>query len=233
MTTYTFIAKPSTQFVNWNDPTVWAGGVFPNAADADVIFPRITTSGGDVFWSVVTVPGGLSFSAHSVSIRNNVLWMFGNLTVSGDFALDPGGSVEMRGGILSVGSLENNGTQINRNGQIFVAGLLTNNTEIVGSGLTITAGSLTNTGLLAATSGDMTVNVTAGGFTNLSGSTLTGGTYQAGGDAGGYDSTLYLNVGGVIATNATDIVLNGGEIASYDTASSTFVPLESSLHLIS
>ena len=74
--------------------------------------------------------------------------------------------------------------------------------EIVGQGLTVTAAGLNNAGELAAASGDLTVNITRGGFTNLSGSTLTGGTYLA-----TYSGNLFLNVGGVIAVDAAKIEL--------------------------
>jgi FG-GAP-like repeat len=239
MTTYTFIAKSSTQFVNWSDPTVWAGGVVPNASDADAIFPTVTTSGGAIYASVVRINQGQSFSTRSVSLTNNDLWLTGsllsptNLTIAGDFALNTGGELILDHASVSAGSMETTDRQVHGSGQISVAGLLSNAAEIIGNGLIITAGSLTNSGLLGAASGDMTVNVSNGGFSNLSGSTLTGGTYLAGGSAGGYNSTLYLNVGGLIVNNAADIVLNAGAIASYDSGSSTFVPLESSLQTVS
>ena len=44
MTAYTFIASASQEFVNWNTPSVWAGGMFPNSTSADVIIPEITTT---------------------------------------------------------------------------------------------------------------------------------------------------------------------------------------------
>jgi len=62
MTTYAFIGKASSHSVNWNDPSVWAGGVFPNSSTADVVFPKITTSGGNIYTSFVTISNAQSYS---------------------------------------------------------------------------------------------------------------------------------------------------------------------------
>ncbi|MGB9368466.1 MAG: FG-GAP-like repeat-containing protein [Xanthobacteraceae bacterium] len=233
MTTYTFIAKASTFSVNWNDPTVWAGGIVPNAADADVTIPTITTGSGSIFDSLLNIAGNESFSTRSISLTNNTIWVNGSLAAAGGVAINTGGDLRvLNGGVLSVGSLENNGF-VGGSGQIHVSGMLVNDTSLSGfNGLTITAAGLTNTGILGASSGDMTLTVTSGGFTSLSGSTLTGGTYQTGSPFGVFNGTIHLNVGGVIAANAADILLYGGDIFSFDSASSTYIPLQSSLQSI-
>src|SRR4051812_25522735 len=101
MTTYTFTPKVSTQIVNWNDPTVWIGALVPNAADADVIFPTVTTSGGSIYSSIVNINNGESFSTRSVSLSNNVLWVKGALTAAGDIGLHAGSNL-LLGGSVSV-----------------------------------------------------------------------------------------------------------------------------------
>jgi hypothetical protein len=217
MTTSTFIPKSSTQFVNWSDPTVWSGGVVPNGPSVDVVIP--TTK-------IVS------------TISNNDLLLDGSLTVAHNLNILTGGEIDLgfgsAGGSLSVGSLDNQGL-IQRHGSINCSGLFLNEmtAEVIGSGLSLTTASLSNTGLLVAASGNLTVTVSPGGFTNLSGSTLTGGSYQAGTTANQEAKTLYLNVGGVIATDAANISLDGGgAIYSFDDASGTYVSITSSLHLV-
>jgi hypothetical protein len=226
MTTYTFTAKPTTQFVNWSDPSVWVGGVFPNSPDADVVFPTITMSGGNIYSSFVTIANSESFSVNSVSITNNFLVIHGSLSAN-DLAVLTSGEIDTYlGSTLSVGSLENGG-DIQGSGQIQVSGLLSNIGGIAG-GVSVTAAGLNNIGQIHAASGTLTVTVSSGGFTNLSGSTLTGGTYSAGG--GSIPSTLDLNVGSLIVSDAANIAMDaGGAIASFDPNSSTYVPLQSSL----
>ena len=231
MTTYSFIAKAGSQFVEWNDPTVWAGGVFPNSSDANVIFPTIT-AGGNIYVSFVTIGNGQSFLVNSVSLTNNTLLDDGTLSVTNDFAIMTGGEIDMMG-TLSVGSLENDGVDIQGQGQVNVAGALTNTTSIIGSGLTVTAAGLTNSGKLQAASGNLTINVNSGGFTNLSGSTLSGGTYAAGFQGNTTPNVLDLNVGAVITVDAATIQLDGGgAIASFDSGSAQYIPLQSSLATI-
>jgi len=239
MTTFTFIGKASTQFVEWNDPTVWAGGVVPNSPTADVVFPEIT-SGGNIYTSFVTIGSGESFAADSVSITDNDLELEGTLTVTNAVDVKAGGEIAMSGtnlsgGILNAGSLivesavEPGNGQIQGAGQINVSGMVTNDAAIVGSGLSLSAGSLDNVGSLIA-SGNFTVTVNSGGFSNLSGSTLTGGTYEA---ISGVGSVLDLNVGAVITTDAANMQLsNGGDIQSFDAGSSSYVSLQTSLTTI-
>ncbi len=229
MTTYSFIASANSQFVNWNDPSVWAGGVVPDSADADVIFPTITQGGGGLYVSFVTISSGQNYAVRSVNITNNYLLLDGSLSVSNDLALQTGGEIDI-GGTLSAGSLENDGTDIQGYGQINVAGTIANQTSIVGSGLTVTAAGLSNSGALIAASGNLTVDIDSGGFTNLSGSTVTGGTYSAGSAGNTLPNTLFLNIGGVITEDAADIEINGGgAIECYDSNAVQYVPLQSSL----
>jgi hypothetical protein len=228
MTTYTFMAKrgATTTFVDWNDPTVWVGGVFPNSLSADVVIPSLSSG-----WAI-TIESGQSYSVNSVSLTGNVLIIDGTLSVTNGFSIMSGGEIDMAGN-LSVGSLVNDGVDIQGNGQVSVVGTITNQTSIIGDGLTVTAGGLDNTGTLQASSGDLTVTVTSGGFTNLSGSTLTGGTYGAGFDGNTSPNILYLNIGGTIAVDAANIeILGGGDIDCYDASSSAYVPIEQTLQTI-
>jgi hypothetical protein len=231
MTTYTFTTTGSTQFVDWSNPSAWIGGVVPNSADADVVFPTVTIlSTGDVYHSFVSVTSPVT--VNSISLTNNYLLTYSTLSVANAVAINHGGEIDMYGGSLSAGSVQNNGNDIQGDGQVHVSGTLTNNSSIIGSGLTLTVANLVNAGTLQAASGDLTVNVAAGGFADLSGTTLTGGTYAAGyaGNTSANSNTLYLNVGGLIVSDAATIALyGGGAIDSFDNNSGNYVPLQSSL----
>jgi hypothetical protein len=101
MTTYNFIGKASSQSVNWNDPSVWAGGVFPNSSTADVVFPKITTSDGNIYTSFVTISNAQSYSANTVSITDNYLLLGGILSVTSAVNVMTGGEIDVTGGTLS------------------------------------------------------------------------------------------------------------------------------------
>src|SRR4051812_42086596 len=215
MTTSTFIPKSSTQSVNWSDPSIWSGGVVPNGASVDVVIPTTTlVSTGQPYRSTVTESetytiGSLAISDNSLifngsfAVAHDLSSTRGNLTVNGALAVVGNlllNSVTLdmgfpSSGSLSIGSCDNNG-QIQRAGNISCSGAFLNEGQIVGIGLSLTTASLTNTGGLVASSGDLTVTVSQGGFTNLSGTTLTGGTYSAFADPAGTNSSggLYLNV---------------------------------------
>jgi hypothetical protein len=233
MTTTTFLADSAHQFVNWNDPARWSGGVVPNSPAVDVIIPKITANpSGATYVSFVQVTD--TFTVSSLSLANNyvILNGAGNLTVAHDLTISDFGEIDMNGAVsLSAGSIDNNGFDIQGSGTITTTGLFLNETAVFGSGLNLTAGSFTNVGALNAGGGNLTVTVTPGGFTNLSGSTLSGGTYRAAGSAASND--LSLNVGSVIDTDAADIQIDfSGTIYSYDDVSHAYVSLASSLHSI-
>ena len=234
MTTATFIPNSNQAFVNWSDPARWSTGVVPNDPAVDVIIPTTTVvATGQPYVSFITETG--TYAVGSLAISNNYLLLNGKLNVTHDVNLFAGGEIDMRAGSsLSAVSIDNNGIDIQGSGSINVSGAFLNETLVVGSGLSLTAASLNNTGALFATSGNLNVTVNPGGFTNLSGSTLTGGSYQAGyGNQVANSSGLYLNVGGVIATDAASISLNGGgAIYSFDDVSHSYVSITSSLHSI-
>ncbi len=232
MTTTTFLADSAHRAVNWNDPARWSGGVVPNSPTVDVIIPEITVNGsGNPYISVLSLFD--TYTVSSLSLTYNDLFLNGaGLTAAHNLDISPVGEINMVGvSSLSAASIDNNGIQISGSGTITTTGLFLNETKVFGSGLNLTAGSLTNTGALIALGGGFTVTVTPGGFTNLSGSTLSGGMYRSADTAG--INTLYLNVGGVIATDAADIQIDLlGAIYSYDDVSHAYVPLQSSLHTI-
>ena len=234
MTAYTFIASASQEFVNWNTPSVWAGGMFPNSTSADVIIPEITTSDGSRYNSIITISSGQSYSANSVSITDNILELDGALSVTNAVNLMTGAEIDMDG-TLSAGSLslEDGSTNVQGSGLINVSGTILNDTSIIGNGLTVSASAFTNDGKVQAASGNLTLTVSPGGFSNFSGSTLAGGTYSAGFEGNTTLNTLAFNVGGLIVTDAANIQLNGGgSIQSFDSNSSEYVPIQSSLTTI-
>jgi hypothetical protein len=226
MTTYAFDPTTTDQSVDWDDATIWAGGVVPNGADADVEFP-IVYFNGSPYTYFVGIASGESVAVRSVAL-DDYLELYGALSVSRDLTENAGAEIDILGGTLEFGSLVNNGFDIQGQGEVQSPGVLTNDSEIIGEGLTISVAGLVNSGSLLAASGDLTVEVNAGGFTNLVGSTLTGGTYQ-GGPAGSAGATLYLNVGAAITTIAADVVFDGGDIQSYDPSSGQYLSLLSTV----
>jgi hypothetical protein len=220
MATVTFIPKSSTSSANWEDPTIWSGDVVPNDPSVDVV---ISTP---VSGQPTTITAGAAHSIGSLSISNDYLTLTASLTIAHDVNISPGAIIDTHVSMSVGGSLTNNGMDIGSRGSLSVSGLFQNQSLIVGDGLTVTAGSFTNTGQLQASGGDLTVTVAPGGFTNLSGSTLTGGAYTARG------GSVYLNVGGLIATDAATINLDGGMVYSYDDVGHAYISVNSSLHSI-
>jgi hypothetical protein len=232
MATITFIPDSLHQQADWDDPARWTGGVVPNNLTVDVIVPTTTfVATGDPYFSTINEFG--FHAAGSLTISDNSLIIQGNLAVSHNVDLAATASIQTNGS-LTAASIDNNGYGgIYGSGHVTVTGQFLNETQVGGS-LLLTAGSLTNTGTLT-TAGENTVVVNHGGFTNLSGSTLSGGSYQAGVDLANSprNFNLYLNVGGVIATDAANILLGtAGHIYSFDDVSHTYVSIQSSVHSI-
>jgi hypothetical protein len=227
MTTYTFIPKLSTQNVSWNDPSIWSTGVVPNSPDADVIIPAVTRSDGFPYISVIGLSSPPNYSINSLSLSGNRLQILGNLAVAANVTLinANGTELDMLGGNLSAASVTNNST-ITSKGHIDVAGTLTNNGKVDSSGLLVlTAQQLQNNGTLNGAQGALVVNVTGAPASN----TLTGGTYAV------ESGELQLNVtaGVVITHDAANILYTAaGQISSFDSATSSYIPLESSLQQI-
>jgi hypothetical protein len=138
MTTYIFQPTTTEQTVDWSDPAVWIGGVVPDGASADVVFPVVTLSGGGTDYSFVSIASYESYSVDSVSLTQNYLTINGDLMVATDFAVQAGGEIDMGGGTLDVDTLENGGSDIQGYGQVNTTGVLTNNSSIISSDSTLT-----------------------------------------------------------------------------------------------
>ena len=106
MTTYTF--QKASLDANWSDPTIWSGGIFPNAPDADVIIPTLIVNGSS-YSSTINIQSAQNFSIRSLSITNNFLQIDGSLNVSGHIAVNTAGNLRGFRGHISAGSLDNNG----------------------------------------------------------------------------------------------------------------------------
>ena len=231
MATYTFIGKALTGSDNWDDPSVWSGGMVPNAPDADVVFPTITNAAtNQTYESDVTIKPGESYSAASVDVANNYLILDGSLSVAGAVDLNNGSLlVDTSGGTLSFGSLQTEGSEIQGSGTLASPGPVTNDGVIYGNGLVLRVGSFQNTGSLVAEGGPLTLEVTGGtgAFANLSDGTLTGGVYEA------FD-TLDLDGGGPIVTDAATLELNSPQagINTLDPVTGDPVPLQQTLQTI-
>jgi hypothetical protein len=235
MTPYIFQPTTTDQFVDWSDPAVWIGGAIPDVPSAEVVIQAVAPSGGGTDTAFISVASDESYSVDSVQLASNFLTIDGVLTVAADFALQAGGAIDVEGGTLDAGTLENNGSDIQGYGQVTTTGVLTNNSEIVGEDLTLTLGGLVNGGTLVAVFGNLVVQVPSG-FAQFSDGGLTGGAYIAGyaGNTAANSNTLYFNIGGVVTTDSAAITLNsGGAIDSFDSASSSYVSIQSTLNLVS
>ncbi len=229
MATYTFVPNVSQQSVDWGNTASWSGGVAPNSADADVVFPGVTyTNSGDYFVSTISIAQGLSYLVNSISLTQNEIEIAGTLTVNNAFDVNAGGEIDMGDGTLNAGSLTTAGFDLQGEGQVNVTGSMINQSMILGLGLIINAATFDNQGELIANQ-SLTLNVGAGGFANFSGGALSGGTYEA-----AEDSVLYLNIGGAITTDDADMILagTGGAIDTYNSAQSAYASLQSTLSLI-
>ena len=238
MTTY---AVATTGVLNWDAASTWNPNVVPNSVGADVVIQARLPA------STLTINPGESFTIHSLDeetsytdlIIDGVLAIGGTLTPG---ATDFAHAVQLGGGTLSAPKLETN--TLGGYGSVIVAGNLTNDSTITGmapppgagpvaSTLSLNFGSLTNTGSIIAQGPNETVVLTQTGPLNTPGfpnfpyeGTVTGGTLVA--ESGG---TLDINLGGAITNDDGDVQLIGpsSTIASYDSASGTYVPLQATL----
>ena len=242
VTTYTVA---STGALNWDAASTWNPNVVPNSADADVtIQARLPTS-------ALTINPGESFTIHTLDQETTYteLVIDGSLAIDGTIgrvATDLAYAIQLDGGTLSAPALTT--SNLTGYGSLTVAGNLTNNSTITGtaqpsgsgsvaSTLSLTFGSLTNTGSIIAQGPNVTVvlaqtgHVSIPGFPNLTyQGTVTGGTLVA--EAGG---VLDINLGGNITNDdgAVQLIGPSSTVASYDTASGTYLPLQATLQTIS
>ncbi|MBV9825658.1 MAG: hypothetical protein JO001_08285 [Alphaproteobacteria bacterium] len=234
MTTYTFNPTTLNFSQDWGNPGIWAGGVVPNAPDADVLFPPIYAYGIPYNYEV-DIDANAAYTVRSLTMNADYLNVAGALTVTQQIAVNTGGEIDMAGGVLTAGGLTIQGVDIQGPGTVQCTGSVVVDSEIVGNGLSVAAASLTNNGQLVAASGNLTITVAPGGFTNLSGGTLTGGSYFA-----GYQTltvpnsnVLYMNVGQTLTTDAAAINLGGGgAIDFFDPLTLQYVPIQSTLQTI-
>lgn len=229
MTTYTYVPRPTRLFVNWSDPTIWAGTVVPNTPDADVVLPLAAGN-------TPTIDVNGSFTTRSVTDMGADLNVLGTLSVTGALNLGAATNIELAGGTLSFGSLASLAPDIQGSGQITTPGPLTNTQSIIDDGptLTLTAASLLNPGTLSAL-GQFTVDLTDGNAgSSFANGVLADGTYSVG-PAG----TLTLDTGAAITAVAVDVDVdvtaaspNTGDIQSYDPTTATTRPLGQTLQTV-
>lgn len=210
MTTFTWNPTTLGQFAGWDTPSGWLPQAVPNAADADVVMPEIT-SGGQPYVFDVQIGLGESIALHSLTMTEQQLTVNGRLSVSGSVTLQAGSFILADGTLALSGLAMAPGTFIEGSGQVFDTGTLVNTATIQGSGMTLDLGGLTNTGMLA---GNLTAEVPAAGFTNLSAGTLSLGTYEA---VGG---VLLIGTGTPIMSDAATIILDG-DGATVETSGTT------------
>jgi hypothetical protein len=201
MTQYNFAPQTLDVVVQWDDPAIWAGGVVPNAANADVVIGPVTENAGNQPLSyILEIGAGESFAENTVSVTSNTIALDGTLSVAGVLSLGGAGELDLDGGLLSAGTLENGGFGFQGSGTIVTPGTFINTGMIASSigSLTLDVGALQNSGELFA-DGEFNVNFTGAHASPFNG-TLTGGTYAV--EPGG---TLVLGLGAAITVDAADI----------------------------
>ena len=216
---------------DWNTPTAWSGGSFPNSGTIDALVDVAGTY-------TVTISGAELETLDSVTLDNATA----TLAVAGtlDFSSGTARSLTVAQGTVLLDS-----------GTISEASTITG--RVAGNGLIEGSGTLINQGILEANAGaniplyilqDFTdhgtlladngfLGVEGGSFTNLSGGTLTGGTYISQG-FGSADNILAFgyNFDAVIATDAANIVLDGPASLIEGYSGGNFQPIEQQLQTI-
>ena len=201
MTQYNFAPQTTNFVLEWDAPSIWAGGVVPDSADAEVVIAPITVIvNGQTYPYLIDVGASESLTEDTVSVSGNSIQLEGTLNVAGAFSLGPAGELDIKGGLLSAGTLVNGGFDIQGFGTIVTPNAFTNTGTIAsGNGeLTLDVGSLQNEGEIFA-EGLFNVNFTGADASPFDG-TLTGGTYGV--ETGG---TLALGLGGAIMVDAANI----------------------------
>ena len=127
MTNYVFDTNPNYNTVDWDSLSSWYGGVVPNSADAQVLIPTVTFTNGDgIYATIITIGSGESYAVQSLTIANNSISLFGNLSISGALDLQTGGEIDLFGGTLSFGSLDDDNVYLEGSGRIGATGRLDN-----------------------------------------------------------------------------------------------------------
>ena len=255
MATYTFTPTSKTEVVDWSNPAIWSTGQVPNDAAATVIIPEILSVSppGIPYVSDIYVTG--SYTVGNLSIAFNDLTDQGALQVNQILNIGPYAAINV-GGALQAASINNSGSISINSGSNFQTSLLTNNAgatlasngalaieTLINNGSVsspyIFANELFNSGAINSGNGSV-INVTGGGFANFFRGGLTGGSYVAEGYSYATVSdpippqNLYFNIGGVIKTLAAQVTLTEGDmIYSFDSSTSHWVPLTSSLNIVS
>ncbi len=227
-------------FVDWTQPSLWAQGTVPDESGAQVFLDDVGQN------YLVEIAPGQTISIGSFILQSNHLVLEGSLVSAGSVTVAPSSGFQIYGGSLSAQSLHLNGTPdtdvgLMGVGMVTIAGPVYNDSSIIGGGatglssltsLTLTAAFIANSGLLEASVGaTLTVATTlAAGIANYAYGTLTGGTYEA--FSGG---SLNLKTSGLIYNDAATLILDGAGtdiIASYDSSTGHYVPIENSLTLV-
>ncbi len=226
MTTYVFTPPPETYSTDWDDSAAWTPNGVPDDASAAVVIDEVAPPPGLYDSTGVVIDSGSSYGIGSLDLGAGM-----ELTINGTLAV--AGTVDLEGtlsldGTLEAGSLTDvSGQNLTLNGVLDVSGNFTNGAQILGgdtgpqSGLLILASSFTNTGLI---DGNVAIGTYTGGFANLAAGTLTGGIYVA-----DVSDTIAFDVGALIQSDASDIVLNGGNITMVAPSGSQVLTIEQTL----
>ena len=123
----------------------------PDSADADVVIAPITNNAiGQAITYYLTINAGENFVENTVAATDNYIVLNGTLIVDGAVSLGAGSVLDMDGGFLSAGTLEDGGFDIQGSGTIATPNAFANTGTIIGDGLTLDVGTLQNSGELLA-----------------------------------------------------------------------------------
>ena len=166
----------------WGNDALWAGGIAPNDALADV---SLSPAGP----YTVTLAAGTKVATRTVAAVIGV-------------TLDIAGSLSIAGTSSLASVIVQPSGRLSGQGTIDVGATLTNNgvisSDVASSSLWLTTGTFTNTGTLAADGTGTYLFLANANLTNLVGGTLTGGTYTATGQPlGGSVATIDIARSGI------------------------------------
>jgi|SRR5580658_6842202 hypothetical protein len=131
MTNYVFQPTQTDQTADWGDGAIWLGGVPPNSASADVVFPDVAANAG----STVTIANGEDYPANTVSLSEATLAIQGTLDVATGVTVDAGGDLILNSpsGYTIPGALNTPGLTIGPGGSFDGVGTIA--TAIANNGL--------------------------------------------------------------------------------------------------
>ncbi|WP_130863240.1 S-layer homology domain-containing protein [Bacilliculturomica massiliensis] len=162
----------------------------------------------------LTLPASLSFAEENVVtgvISGNATW--GDVTLAGDIALDPGVTVRLAGTVTVSGAVTlRGGTLIRETGNEKILFSIERNGSLILENVTLDGGGEKNGGLWSGQGGNSILAVKAGGVLTLNNGAVVGNHFAPSGmTLGGFDSGAAVHVykGGTLTMNDGSALQNG------------------------